>query len=209
MATGLLHAHKALVLLFLIHYVVKLLFFQLKKMELLEKYSKATRIPEMIVSFGFLATGIAMMIKGAPITNILIIKLVCVLAAIPLAIVGFKRLKLGLATLAVVLIVVAYGLAEMNRNNLAGGAVDTSDANGDMMAMGKEVYMHSCVNCHGADGKLSSLGSKDLSITVKTADEQKAIIRNGKNYMPAHKDLTDQQIDAVVQYIATFKQPAQ
>ncbi|MFN8285754.1 MAG: cytochrome c [Chitinophagales bacterium] len=209
MATGLLHAHKFFVLLFLIHYVLKLLFLQLKKDDLLEKYSKATRIPEMILSFGFLATGIAMLVMSKSLGTLMIVKILFVLAAIPLAVIGFKKKKGFLALASVVLIVGAYGLAEMNRSQKAGGAVDTTSLNGDKMAIGKEVYHHSCENCHGADGKLNSMGAKDLSLTVKTPDEQKAIIRHGKNYMPAHKDLTDEQVDAVIQYVASFKQTAQ
>ncbi len=206
MATGLLHAHKLFVLLFLIHYVLKLLFLQLKKDELLEKYTKATKIPEMVISFGFLATGIAMLVMSKSLGVLMIVKILCVLAAIPLAVIGFKKKKGFLALASVVLIVSAYGLAEVNRAKKAGGAVDTSSVSGDKIAVGKEVYHHSCENCHGADGKLNSMGAKDLSLTVKTPDEQKKLIREGKNFMPPHKDLTAEQVDAVVEYVATFKQ---
>lgn len=206
MEVGLLHAHKFFVILFLVHYVVKLLLFQLKKTEQLAKYTKITKVPEMIVSAGFLVTGVWMLINGSIINTFLIIKIACVLAAIPLAIIGFKRGKLMLATLSVILIIAAYGLAEVSRAKKAGGAVDTSSAGSDVIAEGKLVYQNSCNKCHGDNGKLGYMGAKDLSASALTADEQKLIIRKGKNYMPPHSKLTDQQVDAVVQYVATFKQ---
>jgi mono/diheme cytochrome c family protein len=49
-------------------------------------------------------------------------------------------------------------------------------------------------------------GSKDISMTQLSTEEQKALIRNGKNAMPGYKDLSEEQLDAVVQYIATMKQ---
>lgn len=207
MDVGLLHAHKLFVILFLVHYVVKLLLFQLKKTEQLAKYTKITKVPEMIISTGFLVTGIWMMVDGSIINTFLLIKIACVLAAIPLAVIGFKRGKLALATLSVLLIVAAYGLAEVSRAKKAGGAVDTTAAGSDVVAEGKLVYQNSCVNCHGAGGKLGYMGAKDLATTAYNTDQQKQIIRNGKNFMPPHSKLTDQQVDAVVQYVATFKQP--
>lgn len=205
MYTGLLHSHKLFVVLFLVHYVVKLLLLQLGKTEQLAKYTKATKVAEMIISFGFLATGIGMLVKGAAVSNLFYIKLVCVFASIPIAVIGFKKGNKALATLAVVLIIAAYGLAEMSRAKKSGTPVDTTTATSSL-EVGKQVYGNSCVTCHGADGKLGLSGAKELGATQLTAEEQKTIIRNGKNAMPAHSQLTDEQVNGVVEYIATFKQ---
>ncbi len=204
MYTGLLHSHKLFVLLFLIHYVVKLILLLMSRHEQLAKYSKATRIPEMILSFGFLATGIGMLVNTS-FTTLLIIKLVCVFASIPLAIIGFKKGNKVLAFVAVFLIIMSYGLAEMNKKAKTGPKVDTS-AISDPIEAGKLIYTNSCATCHGADGKLGLNGAKDLSVTQLSAEDQKTIIRNGKNAMPGYKDLTDEQLDAVVQFIGTLKQ---
>ncbi len=205
MYTGLLHSHKLLVLLFLLHYVAKLVLLLMNRHEQLAKYSKLTKVPEMILSFGFLATGIGMLIKGAALSTLLIVKIVCVLASIPLAIIGFKKGNKILAFVAVFLIVMSYGLAEMNKKAKTGPVVDTSTIT-DPIVAGKLIYTNTCVNCHGADGKLGLSGSKDLSITQLTIDEQKTAIRNGKNAMPGYKDLSDEQIEDLIVYIATFKQ---
>lgn len=208
MYTGLLHTHKLVVTIFLIHYVIKLLFLLTDKKELLEKYTKATKIAEMVVSVLFLLTGVGLLFSAAPKDNylFLILKLVFVFVSIPLAVVGFKKSNKGLALLSVVLILGAYGLAEMGRAKSGKVTVDTSTVGTDPLEVGKKVYTDACVSCHGADGKLGMSGAKDLSATVLSADEQKAIILNGKNAMPAYKNLTEEQVNGVIQYIATFKQ---
>jgi mono/diheme cytochrome c family protein len=205
MYTGLLHSHKLFVVLFLVHYVVKLLLLQLGKTEQLAKYTKATKVAEMILSFGFLATGAGMLLKGAAFETLFIVKLVCVFSSIPLAIIGFKKSNKALATLAVVLIIMSYGLAEMSRAKKAGKKIDTSAATSSLEA-GKMVYENSCANCHGADGKLGMSGAKTLGETQLSTEEQKNIVRVGKNAMPAHNNLSEEQVNAVVEYIATFKQ---
>lgn len=204
MYTGLLHSHKLFVTLFLLHYVIKLILLLLNRHEQLAKYAKITKVPEMILSVAFLGTGIAMLFNTS-FTTLLTIKIVCVFASIPLAIIGFKKGNKVLAFVAVFLIVMSYGLAEMNKKAKTGPKVDTS-AISDPIEAGKLIYTNSCATCHGADGKLGLNGAKDLSVTQLTADDQKAIIHNGKNAMPGYKDLSDQQLDAVVQYVATLKQ---
>jgi mono/diheme cytochrome c family protein len=203
---ALLHSHKLFVFLFLAHYVIKLLMLQLGKTEQLAKYSKTTKIPEMILSFGFLVTGVWMLV-GSTVTTLQLIKLACVFASIPLAIIGFKKSNKALATLAVLLIVAAYGLAEMNRSKKTGEKVDTTAASSTLEA-GKLVYQGSCMSCHGSDGKQGMNGAKDLSVVTLSVDEQKALIRNGRNSMPAYSadQLSDDDLNAVVEYIATFRQ---
>ena len=177
----------------------------MNKNEQLAKYSKTTRIPEIVLSFGFLLSGAGMLFSGAAFSTLLIIKIVCVFASIPLAIIGFKKGNKVLAFLSVFLIVTSYGLAEMNKKAKTGAKIDTSSIT-DPIAAGKLIYTNTCVTCHGADGKLGLSGAKDLSATQLSVDEQKLQILNGKNSMPGYKDLTDEQIDAVVKYMATLKQ---
>ncbi len=208
MYTGMLHTHKLVVLLFLIHYVVKLVMLQMGKSEQLAKYTKVTKVPEMILSVGFLFSGGYMLFTTMQFTTLMIIKLICVFASIPLAVVGFKKGNKALATLAVLLILAAYGLGEVNKAKKAGAKVDTTAVSGDAIAVGKTVYNEKCANCHGADGKLGFSGAKDLSVTQLTAEQQKELVRKGKNAMPPYgvEVLSDEQLDAVVQYVGTLKQ---
>lgn len=206
MYTTLILTHRIIVTLFLLHYVTKLLLLFLGKRDLLVSYSQKTKIVEMVLSVSFLVTGGWMMFAGALFNKLLIIKLVCVFASIPLAVVGFKKGNKALAALSVFLILAAYGLAEMNKKGKTGGKMDTSTYSSNALEEGQYIYGKTCVNCHGSDGKMGGSGSKDLSITILTDGEKREIIRKGRNAMPGYKDLSDAQVESVIQYINTMKQ---
>jgi mono/diheme cytochrome c family protein len=53
----------------------------------------------------------------------------------------------------------------------------------------KDLYTLNCASCHGMDGKLGGSGSKDLSKSSLSDAEMIDIITNGKNNMPAMKDV--------------------
>jgi cytochrome c5 len=205
MYSQILLAHRIIVSLFLLHYVIKLVLLLLDKEEALTSYTKATRIAEMIISTAFLVSGGWLMLSGAVFGNFTIVKLIFVFASIPIAVIGFKRKKKLLAVLSVVLLLLAYGLAEMNKKAKAGGKIDTSAAAGNPVEIGKIVYQTSCTKCHGEDGKLAASGAKDLSVTQLTIADQKSLIKSGKNAMPAYTNLTEEQLDGVVQYITSLK----
>lgn len=210
MYTGLLHTHKLVVLLFLVHYVVKLVLLLMNRKETLERYTKSTKVTEMVVSALFLITGAWMLginiSKGGSVSSLQIIKIVLVFASIPLAVIGFKKSNKLLAVLSVLLIVGAYGLAEVNKKKKAGTAIDTSHIS-DKLEAGKLIYLDKCAICHGTNGAQGNSGAKDLGATTLDANAQKALIKAGKNSMPGFEGtLTEEQIDAVVEYVATLKQ---
>lgn len=206
MYTGLLHSHRLFVILFLLHYVIKLVLLLMNRHEHLARYTKTTKIPEIVLSVGFLLTGGGMLLKGAAITNLTIIKLIFVFASIPVAVIGFKRKNKALAFLSVALLIGAYGLAEMSKKSKAGKKIETSAVE-DPMEKGKLIYSNTCVTCHGTDGKLGLSGAKDLSASPLTAEQQKEQIKNGKNSMPAYGNMySEEEIDALVLYVGTLKQ---
>ncbi len=194
MATGMLHSHYLFVVLFTLIYLVKTILLLSDKDELLEKFKKKTRILEMIVSFGFLATGIYLMVKLPVIPMLLIVKIAIVFLSIPLAVIGYKKKNKVLATLSFFLIIAAFGLGEKTKSAKAGSKIATVD--------GKAIFKDKCVLCHGDNGKLGLSGAKDLSITPLNHAGIMEMISNGKNSMAAYKDvLTPDQIDAVASYI--------
>jgi uncharacterized membrane protein SirB2 len=202
MATGMLHTHLLSVILFLLLYLVKTFLLVANKEEALAKFSKATRIAEMIISTLFLITGIYLLTIVPEIKSLLIIKIVIVFASIPIAIIGFKKKNKALAVISLLMIITAYGLAEMSKKqkstSMQNITVETND--------GKELYEASCISCHGSDGKLMLAGAKDLSISTISMEEKKNIIKNGKNLMTGFGTmLTDEQIAAVATYVESFK----
>ena len=106
MATGMLHSHTLFVVLFTLIYLIKTILLLSDRDELLEKFKKKTKVVEMIVSFGFLATGIFLLTQLPEINKFMIIKLVLVFLSIPLAVIGFKKRNKVLATLSFFFIVV-------------------------------------------------------------------------------------------------------
>lgn len=196
MATGMLHSHYLFVVLFTLIYLIKTILLLSDKDELLEKFKKKTKVAEMIVSFGFLATGGFLLTQVPVITMLMIIKIVLVVLSIPLAVIGYKKKNKVLATLSFFLIVVSFGLAHKAKDAKAGEKI--------AVLSGKEIFEQKCTLCHGADGKLGQAGSKDLSVTQLPHAGIVEIITNGKNTMAAYKEaLTAEQIEAVASYIET------
>ena len=148
-----------------------------------------------------------MLIQGAVFSNFIIVKLICVFASIPLAVIGFKKSNKVLAFAAVFLIIMSYGLAEMNKKAKTGAKIDTSSV-ADPIAAGKLIYVNKCAQCHGEIGNGGASGAKDLSLSQLTDEEKKLLVRNGKNAMPGFKEdvLSETDVEAVVQYVNTLKQ---
>ena len=194
MATGMLHSHTLFVVIFTLIYLIKTILLLSDKDELLEKFKKKTKVLEMIVSFGFLATGIYLMARLPEINMYLIIKIVLVLASIPLAVVGYKKKNKVLATFSFFLIIVSFGLAQKSKNEKAGGKT--------LVVNGKEIYEEKCALCHGSDGKLGVSGAKDLSVSTLDHKGIVTIITDGKNSMASYKAvLSVEQIELVANYI--------
>jgi len=198
--------HIVVVNLFLLIYFVKtiLLF---TNTAVLQKFTKATRVIEMIVSTLFLITGIWMFVILGAIKVLQIVKLACVLIAIPVSIIGFKKQKKFLALLSFLLIVAAYGISEAAKNKtyipvnvvVSGGEGATQP--------GIKTFAANCSMCHGMDGKKQYRGAADLSLSDAGNTRIDTLIRNGsKGKMPAfHSVLSDNEITAVSDFVLTLR----
>jgi cytochrome c6 len=71
----------------------------------------------------------------------------------------------------------------------------------------KDLYTLNCASCHGMDGKLGGSGSKDLSKSNLTDSEMIEIITNGKNNMPAMKDVIQDpsKIKNLAEFVKTLR----
>jgi mono/diheme cytochrome c family protein len=197
--------HRIAVSLFLFHYMWKGYLLASDKKDTLTGYVAKTKVAEMILSFLFLATGIYLVVAGPALTMLQYIKIAMVLASIPLAVIGFKKGNKALALLAVLLLFLSYGLAEMNKKRATKGKVDTTIAATPVEA-GKLIYQDKCTRCHGDGGDANLAGAKNLKLTALSDEQQKAIIKGGNAGMPAFGDLTDEQLDGLVAYLKTLKQ---
>ena len=201
MNTGILHLHYLVVTLFLLTYVIKTILLLSNKNDLLGKFSKKIKVPEMIISTLFLLTGIFLLTKlpyGGKYDYLLWIKLSMVTVSIPVAIIGFKKSNKALAALSLLLITGSFGLAEVYHKRKGIAKENTEMAANDA----KSIYETNCASCHGTDGKLGLAGAKDLSATLLDNEAIKDVIKNGKGLMPASQ-LDDEKASLVAEYVRT------
>ena len=195
--------HKISVILFLLIYLVKTFLLLFSSGDKLRKISKTIRVPEMIISFSFLVTGIYMLTQIPEISKWMIIKITAVVISIPLAVIGFKKSNRILAVISLLLIIGAYGLAEMSKKKSVEKNVEAvKNAGND----GKALYEANCTKCHGEDGKAAVMGAYDLSATQLDDVAMSEVIMNGKQAMAGFKEvLTEEQVKAVVMYVHSLK----
>ncbi len=202
METGIRHTHLLSVILFLLIYLIKIFLLLSNKNEALENFTKKTKVAEMIVSTLFLVTGIYMLTQIPEIKSLLIFKIIIVFTSIPIAVIGFRKKKKAFAVISFIMIVSAYGLAEMSKKqkSKAMETISTTAVNG------KDLYDISCTPCHGMDGKLGLLQASDLSSSTLDLNTRIEIIKHGKGGMtPFSGSLNDEQIHAVAEYIETLR----
>lgn len=210
MFKGIFHTHVLVVILFLLVYLVKTILLLANKENVLNAVTRKFKVPEMIISFLFLATGIYLWINSGSIDTWFWFKLIAVFASIPLAIIGFKRKNKILAVLAVLLLVYAYGVSETKSYYFKKPDVQAEFVGIEAGFLGKSVYESQCLNCHGPTGESQLSGAKDLSISEMSMTEVENIIKKGKNTMPAfEKVLTDEQTKAVAEYVHSFRNKKQ
>lgn len=190
-----LHTHWLAVNLFFIIYVIKTVLLLSNKQDLLQKFTKVTKVPEMIVSALFLITGVYMLTQMPEIKPIMIIKIGLVLTSIPVAIIGFKKGNKILVALSLLMITASYGLAEMSRKRKV-----TVPTEGIASTDGKSLYEANCKLCHGDDGKQGAMGASDISKTIMDVSAIKQTILNGKGSM-VKIEMSDEQAAAISSYV--------
>src|SRR3954469_25112700 len=104
MYKGIFYTHLISVNLFLLIYLVKTVLLLTNKNEGLARFTKMVKVPEMIISTLFLATGIYLLVQVGT-TKLLLIKIGMVVLSIPVAIIGFKKKNKILALLSLLMII--------------------------------------------------------------------------------------------------------
>lgn len=66
----------------------------------------------------------------------------------------------------------------------------------------KDLFFQNCASCHGVDGKLGVSGASDLSESKLSVEEVLSILENGRNGMPAMKEIlgTKEKLELVSEY---------
>ncbi|MCF6351394.1 MAG: cytochrome c [Cyclobacteriaceae bacterium] len=211
--TALFHTHKLVVLLFAAIYLIKTILLLIGSNNGLDKFTKIIKIPEMIISLLFLLTGGYLIMEIAAFDMLFIIKLVFVFASIPLAIIGFKKKKKIFAVISILLIIGAYGLAEVHkarmgkRHDFKEEVITNPSAQNYVADLhGKALYNAQCTVCHGANGLAGLSGAKNLQISKKSDAEITSIINTGKSTMPKMDGkFNAQEMKALVDYVKSLR----
>ncbi len=202
MYAGIRYTHIASVILFLLIYLLKTILLLANKNEGLARFTKIVKVPEMVISTLFLATGIYMLTQIPEIKSLMIAKIATVIVLIPIAIIGFKKKNKIIALLSLLLIIGIYGMAEMSKKQRPKTLQSISEAN----VNGKELYNAACVKCHGADGKKEIEGADNLNVSTMDISARIDIIKNGYGKMDEFGGtLTDAQIKAIAEYSQSIK----
>lgn len=215
MYTGMLHTHTLVVVIFLISILVKTFLLLINKRELFQKVRKKTLVPEMIIDTLMVITGVYLAFNSGlvQVGSWFWIKLIAVLAVIPISIIAFRKESKPLAVLGVLLVLYAYGISKtksptMNKKaTLIAAETPAIQEGQDLVTQGKAIYLANCVVCHGENGEKGGSGSPMLTKSQLSTEEAIHRITNGKNAMPAYDGLlSEKQIDAVAQYVMTLKE---
>lgn len=223
--TAFFHTHVLVVVLFLILFIVKAFLLFTNKLQALESIRNKTKVLDIIFGVLILATGGYLIFQYNGVPTWLIVKVVLVIAAIPLGIVGIKKHNKPLTALSLLLFLYVYGVAEtknlnMKKEKSAETATTenatvseekTTPAIGTEMTAtaltnAKAIYNQLCTPCHGEDGTKRLGTAADLSASTLSLEERKTIILKGKGLMPIYQgQITEQEAEELAAYTQTLK----
>jgi uncharacterized membrane protein SirB2 len=231
MTTAFLHIHVLVVILFLILFLTKAFLLFLNKPKNLDKSRASTKMLDIVCGTLMLVSGgyLAFQYNG-PLPAWLLVKLVLVLAAIPLAIVGLKRHSKLLTAVVVLIFGYVYGVAETKSLKIRAdkgeavavspnGKVGTASPHpgkashpilaqleGTQLENTKAIYTALCANCHGQDGQKGASGAVNLQKSTLNVAERREVIANGRGLMPGYSSqLSEQEIELLALYSTLLK----
>lgn len=207
MEKGLLHLHVTVVTLFTLLYALKV-YYLLSNNTGLDNLRSKTKIADMILGTLILATGIYLTVISPVINTYLIVKIVLVLASIPVGIIAMKKSIKPMAITALLMYVYVFAVAKTNSLTFTKEQYVAPVTTTAVSAVeeGKTIYNSQCALCHGSDGKLMLNGAKDLSVSELSHEETIRRIKKGKGLMPGFEDqLNEKQIQAVAAYAETLQ----
>ncbi|WP_162428368.1 SirB2 family protein [Pontibacter pudoricolor] len=221
--TAFLHTHVLVVILFLLLFTIKTGLLLLNKRDALARLRNKTKVAEMILGTLILVTGGWMLFNYSGIPGWLITKVVLVLIAIPMGIVGLKRENKVLAVLALLIFLYVYGVAETDSLAMQKEApenttvaptpethvADTTDttpntsetAPADIVASlnqtaltnAQTIFVQQCATCHGEDGTKGLSGAANLTQSQLNLTGRKQVIAEGRGLMPAFGEQLSEQ----------------
>lgn len=206
MELGILHLHVTLVILFMGFFTLKLILLILGKNRTLDGIRNRFKIVDIILGTLMLLTGVFLLTLKQNFEFYMVTKIVLMLIAIPLGIVGMKRGRVALSLSSIIIFAYIYVVAETRSAKFKRShMVIEYDESISAIEQGKIIFNALCVECHGQDGKKSLFNAPDLTSSKLSESEKRKVITNGKKVMPKYKnDLHEEEIEKLLKYIQTL-----
>src|SRR4051812_2143007 len=112
MEKGILHLHLTVIVIFLLSFSFKTFLLFSGKLPLLDKVRAKTKILEMVLGTLILLTGIYLLVITKNSQTYMIVKIILVLAAIPLGIIGLKKNSKPMTLISLVVFLYVFAIAQ-------------------------------------------------------------------------------------------------
>lgn len=219
--------HHVVILAFLVFYAYKVVLLLTGQTTMLD--SLRARLPWLdgvlgtgvLLSGGYLALGYA----GAwPWW--LVVKIILVLALLPLSLVALRQKNRLLGLLTLLVFGYVYGIGYTRSLTLhrtpygESPTTPTDPRHGRMLSdggtaardtistgglIGKMLYRENCIRCHGLNGDKCLYGARNLQQSTLSLEARIALVSHGRGKMPAFSPrLNDQQLQAVARFSQTL-----
>lgn len=209
MDIGILHTHTLIVVVWLLLFSTKAVLLFLGKEEPLTTLRNKTKVVEMILGFLLLATGSYLMVKTGAHFTWHWVKLVGVIAAIPLGIVGLKKSNKALTALSLFVFLYFYGVSETRSLSLRPSNYAKMEEAGEPAELysAATIYTNECTRCHGPAGDAMAFKAMNLKESKLNVEQIKNTIAEGRGTMKGYaKKLSAKQLDELAEYVNGLKE---
>jgi cytochrome c oxidase cbb3-type subunit 3 len=122
--------------------------------------------------------------------------------------VGFKKRNKGVALISFLLIIGAYGFAEMSKGKpYIPNKVVVNANTAESAQLGVKSFAANCAMCHGLDGRKKYRNAADLTTSTMNPALLAPLINEGsKGKMPAFSGtLSDEEVNALTVYLLSLR----
>lgn len=210
MDTGILHTHHLVVGLYLLYVLIIAFFIITQKKNAVTTIRGKFKFIRIGIEVLMLLTGGYLMFK-APLGLSLITyaKIGGLVISVVLLIIAQKRMSAPLAILSLALLLYVYMFAKKRDLMLSPEEMRVHNAflqGSNPTEKGKMIYEVACERCHGQTGEAQYRKAKNLKTSTLDAQGQAAFIKAGAGAMPGYDYLTQDEMNALSEYLQSLKQ---
>ena len=211
MDTGFLHTHVLFCVLYMLLLFVKFILILSKPQSRIAIFNKKTKLLHIILASGMLLTGVALVVRAPDAFSFwAITKYFVILVAIGLGILGSKRLSASFIGASVFAFVYVFFVSKTKCpmfHSTQHQIAEHLQASNPQTAIekGKIVYQTACLRCHGKTGDAQYRNATNLINSNIPPQTVQIIVKSGKNTMPQHQYLSENDLNAVTEYVLSLR----